>query len=401
MKKKIVIVSIVLLFILGIIGGIKLYSYIRVKTAKVEVVLKSDMTLEFNDKAKVSDYIESINGKIIDDYNIDSSKIGVKTIEFKFINDDGIKLKYKYDLEVVDTIPPVIWLSGSYRVRKGAKIDLASAIMCGDNYDSSPNCFIEGEYDLNKEGKYKLVYKAIDQSNNMHMEKFTLTVYTPGSSSSSSGTYKSTRTKFSDVIKKHKTDKTSIGIDVSKWQGDIDFDALKSAGVEFIMIRVGTTKGTYGEYVLDPKFKRNIQEANRVGIKAGIYFYTYATDIKSARSDALWVVEHIKDYKIDLPVAFDWEDWNNFNEYGISFYELTSLSNEFVKILNNNGYKGMLYSSKSYLEYIWYPVDYDVWLAHYTNKTSYKGKYLMWQLCSNGKVDGINGNVDIDVMYHN
>lgn len=401
MKKKIIIIiSIVVIFILGIFGGVRLYSYLRVKNAKVEIVLKDNMTLEFNDKAKVSDFIESINGKIIDDYDIDSSKIGMKNIEFKFINDDGIKLNYKYDLEIVDTIKPVIWLSGSYRVKKGTKVDLASTIMCGDNYDSNPKCFIEGDYDLNKAGKYELVYKAIDQSNNINEEKFTLTVYNP-TTSNGGGTAIPTRTTFKSVVKKHKTDKTSIGIDVSKWQGDIDFDKLKAAGVEFIMIRVGTTKGSYGEYVLDPKFERNIKEANRVGIPAGIYFYTYASDIKSAKSDALWVAEHIKDYKIDLPVAFDWEDWNYFNEYGISFYELTSFSNEFVKVLNSYGYKGMLYSSKSYLDYIWYPVDYDVWLAHYTNKTTYTGKYMMWQLCSNGKVDGINGNVDINVMYHN
>ena len=90
MKKKILIPVIILGSILLIFGGIKLYSYLRIKYAKVEVELVPDLTLEFNDKKKVSDYIESLNGKIVNDYTIDSSKLGKKTIDFKFINDDNI-----------------------------------------------------------------------------------------------------------------------------------------------------------------------------------------------------------------------------------------------------------------------------------------------------------------------
>ena len=104
MKKKILIPVIILVSILLIFGGIKLYSYLRIKYAKVEVELVSDLTLEFNDKKKVSDYIESINGKIVNDYTIDSSKLGKKTIDFKFINDDNIKLNYSFDVNVVDTV---------------------------------------------------------------------------------------------------------------------------------------------------------------------------------------------------------------------------------------------------------------------------------------------------------
>ena len=86
MKKKILIPVIILVSILLIFGGIKLYSYLRIKYAKVEVDLVPDLTLEFNDKKKVSDYIESINGKIINDYTIDSSKLGKKKIDFKLLN---------------------------------------------------------------------------------------------------------------------------------------------------------------------------------------------------------------------------------------------------------------------------------------------------------------------------
>ena len=173
---------------------------------------------------------------------------------------------------------------------------------------------------------------------------------------------------------------------------------LKKAGVEFIFIRVGTVDKE-GECVLDPKFVQNIEGANRVGIDVGLYFYSYAHSKESALRDAEWVLEQIKDYKVDFPIAFDWESWTTFNSFSISFYELTSASTTFLNRLEVSGYEGLLYSSKYYLENIWLPQDYDVWLAHYTSKTDYKGKYRMWQLCSNGKVDGIKGNVDIDVWY--
>ena len=150
MKKKILTIICIILgvIILGIIS-FKLYSYLRIKYAKIEVTLVDDMTLEFNDKKKVSDYIKSINGKIIDDYTIDSSKLGKKIIDFKFINDDNIKLDYSFDVNVVDTVPPVVWLSNTYTLKKGSEDTLLDDILCGDNYDNSPKCEIIGDYDLN------------------------------------------------------------------------------------------------------------------------------------------------------------------------------------------------------------------------------------------------------------
>ena len=204
---------------------------------------------------------------------------------------------------------------------------------------------------------------------------------------------------FEDIVAMYKTDKTKIGIDVSSWQGDIDFEKIKKAGVEFIIIRVGGTRGTNGKYFLDSKFKRNIRLANKYDIDVGIYFYSYANSIESAKKDARWVLKQIKGYNVTLPIAFDWEEWAYFNEYDLSFFGLTSMANSFLKTIEDKGYKGMLYSSKSYLEAIWLPLDYDIWLAHYTSKTNYEGKYKFWQLCDNGKIDGINGEVDIDIMY--
>ena len=396
MKKKVIIM--VLLFVISIIGGINLYKYIRIKTAKVEITLKDDLDVEFYDNVKVSDYVDSINGNILNDYLIDTSELGKQTIKLAFVNEQGIKLNYNFDINVVDTKEPLIWLNSSYSVKKGNKFS-ADDILCGDNYDPRPKCYIEGNYDTNKVGEYPLVYKAIDSSGNVAQEEFVLKVYEPSISKSKNKHVEET-TKFKDVINKYKDNNNKIGIDVSRWQEDIDFAKLKEAGVEFIIIKVGGTKGTDGEYFLDRKFKENIMSANEYGIPVGIYFYSYADNVESSIRDAEWVVEQIKDYKVDLPIAFDWEDWNNFNEYNVSFFNLTKIAEAFLDRVVNYGYEGMLYSSKNYLEYIWLPTNHDIWLAHYTSNTTYKGKYRFWQLCENGRVDGIKGNVDIDVMYY-
>ena len=330
MKKKILTITCIILgvIILGIIS-FKLYSYLRIKYAKIEVTLVDDMTLEFNDKKKVSDYIKSINGKIIDDYIIDSSTLGEKNIDFEFINDDNIKVKYSYDVKVVDTVSPVIWLNDSYYVTKGSKDTLLEDILCGDNYDNKPKCEIIGEYDLNTINNYPLTFKATDSSNNVTTKDFVLKVYEPKKSSVSSS--KVNYTMFNDIKEKYKKEDIKIGIDVSLWQGDIDFKKIKDSGVEFVFIRVGYMKGTKGERVLDSKFRQNIENANKYDIPVGIYYYSYASNKEEAKQDAKWVLKQIKNYDVSLPIAFDWEDFADYNSYNLSFYNLTSMADEFIK----------------------------------------------------------------------
>ena len=208
------------------------------------------------------------------------------------------------------------------------------------------------------------------------------------------------RTAFTDIITNYKTDKTKIGLDVSGYQGEIDYDAVKNAGVEFVFIKVGGTLGIDGEYYVDSKFKRNIEGFNRVGIPVGIYFFSYAPSKKSAIKDAEWVYEQIKDYKVELPVVYDWENWSFYNEFNLSFYNLTANAEAFLDTLNKKGYEGMLYGSKNYIDKIWLQTKYPIWVAHYTDDPtiSYE-EYAFWQICDNGQIDGIYGNVDINIMY--
>ena len=397
-KKRLIIIIIVIFGILLLsIGGYFLYRFIRVKTAKIEIKLVENLDADFADTLRVSSFIESINGKIVDDYYLDTDSLGKKKVNFQYVNDDGIKLKYSYEINVVDKEAPLIWLGKSYNVTKGSEDNLLEKIMCGDNYDKNPVCVIEGDYDLNSVGSYKLVFKATDSNGNISEKKFTLNVNEPSDNKGSNGV--KTVTEFSDVIKNYKNDNTQVGIDVSKWQGDIDFSKLKNAGVEFIIIRVGSSNGINGENFVDSKFVQNIENANSVGIPVGVYFYSYANSVDRAVSDAKWIIEQIKDYKVDLPIAFDWENWGSFNKYELSFFGLTNMAKKFMDTVKSSGYDAMLYSSKTYLENIWMNVDYPVWLAHYTKNTNYTGDYTYWQLCSNGSVDGIDGDVDIDIRY--
>lgn len=396
-KKNIIIIICFLVIIIGI-GSYFLINYLRVKNAVIKVTLDETLETEFLSDVKVSDFISDINGTIVDDYVIDTTDIGKKKIEFEYINDDNIKVKYNYEINVVDNVAPLIWLNNSYTVNVGSDISLTDKILCGDNYDNDPVCEVIGEYNMNEAGTYPLVFKATDNSGNVTEKEFNLIVREPKSSGTSSGSV-STKTLFSEVVDAHKTENTEIGLDISKWQGDVDFNALKEAGVEFVIIRVGTSSGINGENLVDSKFEQNINGANKAGIPVGIYFYSYANSEDRAISDALWVLEQIKDYKVDLPIAFDWENWSFYNEFNLSFFGLSSMADSFVKTVRDAGYEGMLYSSKNYLEDIWFKGDYPVWLAHYTTKTNYEGDYEFWQLCNNGRVAGINGDVDINIRY--
>ncbi len=396
-KKNIIIIICFLVIIIGI-GSYFLINYLRVKNAVIKVTLDDTLETEFLSDVKVSDFISDINGTIVDDYVIDTTDIGKKKIEFEYINDDNIKVKYNYEINVVDNVAPLIWLNNSYTVNVGSDISLTDKILCGDDTDPNPTCEVIGEYNMNEAGTYPLVFKATDNSGNVTEKEFNLIVREPKSSGTSSGSV-STKTLFSEVVDAHKTENTEIGLDISKWQGDVDFNALKEAGVEFVIIRVGTSSGINGENLVDSKFEQNIKGANTAGIPVGVYFYSYANSEDRAISDALWVVEQIKDYKVDLPIAFDWENWSFYNEFNLSFFGLSNMADSFVKTLRDAGYEGMLYSSKNYLEDIWFKGDYPVWLAHYTTKTNYEGDYEFWQLCNNGRVAGINGDVDINIRY--
>lgn len=397
MKKQLIIPIAIISSFFIVIASFLLFKYFRVKNATKIVNLKTN-EIEVYSEIKLKDLIKNINGKLLTNPKINTTKLGKQQIEFEYINDDNIKIPYSIEINVVDKTPPMITKFNKFSVTVDYEGDLSKELFCGDNYDNNPKCHLEGNYDLSKVGSYTVTFVGIDSSNNKSTNTFILNV--KEKSKNNNQETEEIHTDFNDILKKYKNSNTKVGIDVSHWQGDIDFKKVKEAGVEFAYIRVGRGSGIGGKYVLDEKFEQNIKGFNKVGIPVGVYFYSYANSKNDAEKEAKWLIKKIKNYQVDLELAFDWENWSSFQEFDLSFYKLSELAKTFSKTIQKAGYQGMLYSSKTYLEDIWYKTDTPVWLAHYTSNTDYQGKYKVWQLCNNGKVSGIDDNlVDINIMY--
>lgn len=406
MKKKILF-GVLIVILLIIIIMVIIYLNNRIVDDNSGFVLKKDLTAEVYSKVDLEDYIKKIDGKIISKDKINTKKVGKKNVSFIYLNADDKKRRGTFEVSVVDTEKPLVWLSSSYRTPLGENIDLENDVMCVDNYDNNPSCRVKGDYDINTEGSYPLTFVAKDSSGNVYSQSFNLTVYNPDNISSEKQDVCSQTeeeipvTNFSDVLNNYKAENTEVGIDVSKYQGDIDFTKVKNAGATFVMIRVGTQNGVGGDYQIDPYFEGNIKGALENGLKVGVYFYSYADSNEEARKQARWVIKQIKDYDVSLPVVFDFESFKSFNEMELSIFGLNEIADTFIKTIDDAGYNGVLYGSKSYLNSIWKYHTAPVWLAHYTDETDYTGDYFIWQMCDDGVIDGIDGYVDIDVLYKN
>ena len=408
LSKKKVIIEIIVFLIIALIIVFVIYLNVRIVDDNSGFTLKDDLTAEVYSDVKVKDYIDTIQGDILSFDSIDTEKLGKQEISFIYLNSDDKKRRGTFEVEVVDTEEPLVWVSSSYSTPIGEPIDFEKTVICVDNYDNKPSCQIEGEYDVNTPGTYNLTFVAEDSSKNTFSRDFSLVVYQETVEDDNSKTPASEEsgaevpvTNFSDVLANYKTSDNEIGIDVSRYQGDVDFKKVKDAGASFVMIRVGYQVGTGGEYELDPYFKDNIKKALGNDLKVGVYFYSYADSEKEAKKQAKWVIKQIKDYDISLPVVFDFESFNAFNEMELSIFGLNEVADSFIKTLDKAGYDGMLYGSKNYLNAIWKYHEEPVWLAHYTDNTDYDGEYMMWQMCDDGVIDGIDGYVDIDILYKN
>ena len=404
MKKKIIIISSLGAFL--IVLGVVISLLAPPEIDNTGYTLIENLKVPVYSKVKVKDLIASIDGKVITNKTLNTEELGKQEVSFVYKNKNNKEKRGVFTIDVVDEEKPLVWLSGSYSARVGNDLNLEDEIFCADNYDSNPTCKIEGTYDLNTAGTYNLTYVATDSNKNEERINFTLNVYEPAPATTTQTPDTAEQreevvTAFNDVVATHKDENTEIGIDVSKWQGDIDFKKVKDAGATFVMIRVGSQQGVDGEYVLDPYFKQNIENALANDLKVGVYFYSYANSKKEARKQATWVLDQIKDYEITLPIAFDWECYNSFNQMELSLFGLNEVAESFLEKVEDKGYDGMLYGSKNYLNSIWKYHDYDVWLAHYTDQTDYDSHYVMWQLCQDGRIDGINTAVDINVLYKN
>lgn len=212
----------------------------------------------------------------------------------------------------------------------------------------------------------------------------------------------------------NETAEETLGIDVSKYQGTIDWGKVKASGVDFAMVRVGYRAKTTGILYEDPGARYNLQEANANGIQTGAYFFSSAVTQEEAREEAEWVASFIAKYKITYPVAYNCEDFQSpdSRQNGLSMEERTQIACAFLDTVAAKGYTPMFYASRNEMEgNAQWNMDtlgsrYKVWVSQYpekpfpeTPKSSYSRAHDMWQYTSKGQVAGIRGNVDVNVAY--
>ena len=197
-----------------------------------------------------------------------------------------------------------------------------------------------------------------------------------------------------------------LGIDVSKWNQEINWEAVKDAGVEFAIIRCGYRGATTGALVIDPRYEENIEGAISAGIPVGVYFFTQALDEVEAVEEASMVIRLIENYDVDYPVFLDSESAGGRGRAdGLDSDERTRAHRAFLQTIEAAGYETGVYASRNWLGDrldMSRLSDYRIWLAEYADAPTYDAYYYhMWQYTSKGTVDGISTNVDLNLCYMN
>lgn len=194
-----------------------------------------------------------------------------------------------------------------------------------------------------------------------------------------------------------------FGIDVSKWNKEIDWESVKAAGVDFVIIRCGYRGSKTGALVEDPYFKKNVEGAEAAGLKVGIYFFTQATTEIEAVEEASMALMLCRNYKLALPIFIDTEGaGGNGRADGLGVETRTAVCEAFCRTIDNSGFNAGVYASKN-----WFTnnlstenlSDYTIWLAQYSRAATYDGRYDLWQYTSAGTIDGIETRVDLNMCY--
>ena len=190
-------------------------------------------------------------------------------------------------------------------------------------------------------------------------------------------------------------------IDVSTYQRNVDFEKVKADGVSGVMIRLGYRGTEKGELCLDDRFRENIDKAVKADIKTGVYFFSQAVSTEEAIEEARFVIRNIRGKGVELPVAFDMEPVAGADRIkGLTKREKTEIADAFCQVIKRNGYEPVVYGNPTWLNNhidMEYLTDYGVWLAHYTYFTDFNSRYCMWQYTDSGQVNGIEGNVDLNI----
>ncbi len=209
-------------------------------------------------------------------------------------------------------------------------------------------------------------------------------------------------------------EETTFGIDVSRYQGTIDWAQVAASGIDFAMIRIGYRSNGDGSIVADSNARYNLQEASKAGIPMGVYFFSTAISLEEALEEAAWTADFISQYPITYPVVYDCENFRDpeSRQYSLSKQQRTEFALAYLDTIEKLGYEGMFYASKNDMteDASWLVSEiqkaYKIWVAQYpeqpyphTPVSSYSGTHHMWQYTMEGEVPGITQSVDLDVAY--
>lgn len=197
--------------------------------------------------------------------------------------------------------------------------------------------------------------------------------------------------------------KSRLIIDVSSHNGEIDWNKVKESGVDGAMIRLGYRGYGDATIVEDECFQKNIAGAKNAGLKVGVYFFSQATTPEEAIEEAEYVTEKIWGRGVSLPVAFDMEPFmGNERFLNHDIKSKTEMADAFLKVITKFGYEPILYGNPTWLTNdvdISKLTEYPIWLAHYTYSTEWPYMFRMWQFTSQGRVNGISGDVDLNIIF--
>lgn len=355
------------------------------------LILEGRTQLEVYERITAADFVTQTNAELTDpEMPIPTEEPGDFTVDIpcrRGAETQTVTLRYT----VADTTPPAVLNDGSHAaVQTGQSFDLNSLVGYGDNYDRSPVLTYIGSVDTSTPGSYPVTATVTDAAGNAVSWDLTVTVADQLPKQDTRPTE-----DFADFAARYGTDGARCGIDVSKWQGNIDWSTVRDAGVSFVLIRCG-----YGDSSIsgDEKFAQNIRGAAEAGLDTGVYFYSTAANADTARAQADWLAGQIADTGISLPVAFDWESFKTFQRFGMSLHDLNGIYSAFDAQMASYGYSTMLYSSREVLHAAWETEGRTIWLAAYADEPGYDG-YTLWQQANTGRVPGISGDVDLDLLW--
>ena len=194
------------------------------------------------------------------------------------------------------------------------------------------------------------------------------------------------------------------GIDVSRWQYDIDWEAVADAGAEFAMIRVGYRGSETGKLNEDKYARQNLEGAAAAGLDVGVYFFSQALTREEAEEEAYFVLDFIQDYDITMPVVFDWEKVRNENSRSLEMDRrtLTNCAITFLETVEMAGYNAMVYFNPNQSRNLYHLAElkqFDFWLASYTDRMDFPYRVDMWQYTEKGRIPGIETECDFNIYF--